>query len=130
MSKHFYISTVPFGYRANENQSYDIQEDEAKVVREIFKLYMLYQSCKKVMNVINNDDSLMLDVKFSIADINRVLNNYFYTGNQTYIKKSKERHGKVENKVIPFHHIGIIPLEVWDNVQELRKKYKSKREGN
>jgi len=106
---------VPFGYKLENDVQVKVHEDEAMLVREIFRLFMKYQSVIKVSEGINNSD-LFPESKhrFNATEINSILKNYFYTGNLIYndVKDNK-------TVIVAFSHQGIVPSEVWDKVQKI-----------
>ncbi|GGJ55283.1 recombinase family protein [Virgibacillus salexigens] len=106
---------VPFGYRLDNDGYIKVHEDEAMLVREIFRLFLNYQSCKKVSVGINNlDFFLNNEHKFNPTEVNSILRNIFYAGHWHYISAKDKK-----EMVVPFHHDGIVPSEIWDKVQEL-----------
>ncbi|MGM8212216.1 recombinase family protein [Virgibacillus sp. W0430] len=106
---------VPFGYKLENDDQVKVNEDEAMLVREIFRLFIKYQSVIKVTEGINNSDLFPENKhRFNAMEISSMLKNYFYTGNLFYddVKDNK-------TVIVAFSHQGIVPSEVWDKVQEL-----------
>ncbi|MGS2777781.1 recombinase family protein [Robertmurraya sp. GLU-23] len=128
MKKYSIVSTVPFGYRLNKSQGYNIQEVEAKVVREVYRLFLKYQSIKKVGNQINSS-SFIYKRKFNLIKIKHILENYVYTGALIYNKYPVENIN-LDNKILVQNiHEEIIPIEDWIKVQSVLSKKFSKSLG-
>lgn len=106
---------VPFGYILDNDGHLKVHEDEAMLVREIFRLFINYQSINRVCEGINNSDLFPENEhKFNPTEVNSILNNVFYAGHLVY-------RNSTDNKpvVVAFNHHGIVPSEVWEEVQEL-----------
>lgn len=106
---------VPFGYELDAKGSIKVKENEAMMVREIFRLFLKYQSCKKVGDEINKmfPDN---ERKFRTSQINSMLRNVFYAGHKVYTEVANNRN-EMKQTVIPFNHFGIVPSEIWEEVQ-------------
>lgn len=106
---------VPFGYKLDEDGQVKIHEDEAMLVREIFRLFINYQSIIKVTGGINNSDLFPENEhKFNPTEVSSLLKNYFYTGNLIY-RSPKDN----KTSIVAFSHQGIVPSEIWEKAQEL-----------
>ena len=113
----------PFGYRL-ENKKLVIVEDEAKIVRDIFNLYINGYSKAKISRIYN------LDLKRTI----RTISNPVYIGKlkfrQYQKNEAKKRIEKKEYKILPGNHQAIISEEIFNIANEKLKrttKEKSKR---
>lgn len=106
---------VPFGYILGNDGHIKVHEDEAMLVREIFRLYIKYQSINRVCEGINNSNLFPENEhKFNPTEVYSILNNIFYVGHLVY-------RNSTDNKpvLVAFTHQGIVPSEVWEEVQEL-----------
>jgi site-specific DNA recombinase len=87
---------VPLGYDLDkENHKLVVNTEEAKIVREIFKLYLEKRSLLEVVKVLNGkgfrtkirkltDGKHGGGIKFSITSIERILYNAYYIGKVRY----------------------------------------------
>lgn len=110
---------VPFGYELDAKGSIKVKENEAMLVREIFRLFLKYKSCKRVGDEINKmfPDNQR---KFRTSQINSMLRNIFYAGHKVYTEVTNNRN-EMKQIVVPFNHFGIVPSEIWEEVQILIK---------
>ncbi|MFT4413426.1 recombinase family protein [Bacillus sp. UMB0728] len=108
---------VPFGYRFDENKILQVHEDEAMIVREIYRLYLKWCSYQKVSKEINKTSLSWFDLKvrFSPYEVKQILRDIVYTGD--YIYREYSHGGKITfEKYFPFHHDSIVPREIWNRV--------------
>ncbi len=106
---------IPFGYKLENDFQVKVHENEAMLVREIFRLFIKFQSVIKVSEGINNSDLFPENKhRFNAIEISSMLKNHFYTGNLIYddVKENKR-------VIVAFSHQGIVPYEVWEEVQEI-----------
>jgi len=109
---------VPFGYQ-NENKQLFIDEQEAKIVRQMFALYLQHRKirlvkeeldCKgmKSRKRISKQDKTTGGLPFSKSNIACILSNPVYAG--------KIKH---KDKIYSGNHEAIVTLEQWNTVQAL-----------
>ncbi|WP_242274958.1 recombinase family protein [Bacillus cereus group sp. BfR-BA-01445] len=120
-----HIGKVPYGYN-RENQKLAINEEEAKVVRMIYKWYLDGFGYKKITNELNRLGIKSKTKKnWQMTSIQRILKNSIYKG--TFIlnqytsvkvggKKKQIRNPKEKWFIFPNHHPAIIDEEVWGQV--------------
>lgn len=74
-------TNTPFGYRYDStNDTYDIDEFQAKIVRRIFDDYLAGISLNKIKNKLNNEGHLGKSIPWSFRTIRQILDNQTYTG--------------------------------------------------
>lgn len=72
---------VPFGYSVTRSVSIIAPEDEAMLIREIYRLFLLYKSYHKVSKEINNSENFPNHpYKFTPIKVKSILHNIFYAG--------------------------------------------------
>ena len=117
------------GYKV-ENKEFTIIEEEAKIVRKIYDLYLKGYGYYKIAKILNEDG---LRGKqgglWSQSSINQILDNEVYTGKLVLQKTYSENHlskrrmvnkGEKQKYVVDENHEPIISLEDFNKVQELR----------
>lgn len=108
---------APFGYKV-VNKKLVLVEDQAKVVKEIFELYLKGNSIMQIAK------KLMGGYKYKIAFI---LNNPVYTGYLGYSRTCQNKKGQKQRKpsdkwiMAQGEHEAIISLDDWNQVQSMRK---------
>lgn len=108
---------APFGYKV-VNKKLVLVEEQAKVVKEIFELYLKGNSIMQIAK------KLMGGYKYKIAFI---LNNPVYTGYLGYSRTCQNKKGQKQRKpsdqwiMAQGEHEAIITLEDWKQVQSMRK---------
>ena len=110
---------VPLGYNLDkENHKLLINPDEAKIVREIFDLYLKENSTLGVTKIVNAkgyrtkirklaEGKQGGGVKFSNTSIDKILKNPYYAGKVKY-----------QNTLYPGEHEPILEAEVFQKVQD------------
>ncbi|MBQ5989202.1 MAG: recombinase family protein [Oscillospiraceae bacterium] len=122
--------TPPLGYKVNDVNTYDVDDDTAPIIRDIFKLYLhdfsyreIIQHCKdKGYRTSEGND-------FSKASINAILRNVKYMGTYTYDRSApkdsegkRNSYAKKENYIkIPNGMPVIISEEDFEKAQEKLK---------
>src|SRR5690625_4443259 len=72
---------VPFGYSVTRSGSIIALEDEAMLIRAIYRLFLLYKSYHKVSKEINNSENFPNHpYKFTPIKVKSILHNIFYAG--------------------------------------------------
>ena len=103
------------GYKTGANKQYEIDEDGAAIVRDIFKRYLAGESQTEIVNALNASGHRTLRGQtFTINSIRSLLKNEKYTG--VYIWKDQIR---VEGGMP-----AIIDHETWEKAQKLMRTNK------
>ena len=63
------LGKIPYGYKKNPSSFYEINESEAKIVKEIFSLFYKSRNIKDVVNLLNGKED---NLTFGIANGNAV----------------------------------------------------------
>ncbi len=125
--------TDMYGYTIDEDRSWYIVEDEAKVVREIFQLYMGGSEISDIILFLNRK-GIKSPKGIDYWDPNTIramLRNEKYIGDYEYQRKytvdtmtGKRRmnRGQVPKYYIEGHHIPIIEKHIYESVQKLIKE--------
>lgn len=118
---------VPYGYRVKDGK-FIIEEDEAKIVKMIFKMYLEGESYRSISNHLNTHKKAFEDIssrseahmkKWSRTSICYILKNNTYTGVLSYNGEKEENNISI-NKSIP----SIISKQLFNKAQ---KKIESKK---
>lgn len=123
------ISTLPYGYRYNEEQIV-IDESEGEVVRSIFRMSVSGIGTHTIANKLNSDGIPSRRAKrWHFNTVDNILKNPFYTGDayfqKTYMDDSyrkKLNKGEKDLYLIKNHHDPIITKEIFDIASEERKR--------
>lgn len=109
---------APFGYSNNKYGKVIVNEEEAMLVREIYRLFLLYKSYSKVNDEINASENFPEHpYKFTACKIESILHDVFYIGNVLVEEISDN-----QKVVLPFQHHGIVPNDIWQQVQSVADK--------
>lgn len=125
-----------YGYRA-VNSSYEIKENEAEVIRLIFKLYTQDNfGFQKIANILNDQNiSSPLGFRWRFSAVRQIINNITYVGDLMLGKASapmNQRHGYKTNKgEFPIYHVleshpAIISMDDFNKAQEIMAKKDNK----
>lgn len=127
---HYYIPVNHMlGYRYDSKKNIVIQEDEANIIRLIYKLYLENMGTTAIADFlmkegVKNRHGL---VSWSVSGINRILHNEKYVGDcllqkeysaDPITKKRIYNHGEREMYLIQNGHPAIIDRDTWNAVQE------------
>lgn len=124
--------SMPFGYRRNKNKEMIIFEPEAKIVREIFHLYLSGLGCRTIRKKLCEDEKIKPIVEnWDDSRIVRMIKNPKYCGDlvqglsytDDFLSKSRKLQddpSKIYYK--ENHHEGIITKEMFMKVQQERKR--------
>ena len=105
-------SNPGLGYRVNENRGFDVVEDEARIVREIFERYARGETKTEILHDLQRRHlKTSLGKEFNHNSITRILKNKRYIG--VYMYKGKETPGGMPR---------IIDDDIFDKVQERLEK--------
>lgn len=119
-----------FGYRL-KGQEMTIQNEEADIVRLIYKLYLEGNGKVKILKVLQNCGVKPLKGEWSTTTIYRILTNPTYVGDLLFGKKYRENHltkklldnkGEKTQYLVSDHHKAIIDRTTFDNVQNEIKR--------
>ena len=108
------------GYKYDkEKKNYVIDEEQAKLVKLIFKLYLEDMSFRAIARKLENENYLSFKntSHWNHSVISDVIQNEKYVGDILYGKRNKENQYLLKN-----HHEAIIDRETFDKVQEKYKK--------
>lgn len=84
-------ATVPFGYTYDKvSETYQVNDLQAKVVRQIFDDYLAGISITKLVDKLNQAGHIAKPVPWSYRTIRQVLGNVVYTGRQSFAGKVYE----------------------------------------
>jgi site-specific DNA recombinase len=122
------------GYDKDENGRLVINEDEAEIVRLIFKLYLQGLSSLKIAKILNDEGVPSYTGNPWITNrILSIIGNEKYVGDmlqqKAYVNEAGlqvRNWGQMPKYFVKDSHPGIISREVWDKVQEARKKRRRK----
>ena len=74
------LGKIPYGYKKNSSSFYEINESEAKIVKEIFSLFYKSRNIKDVVNLLNEKEDFNKGKHWSTQGIEHILKNDFYLG--------------------------------------------------
>lgn len=142
-SGNFLAVTAPYGYKKNPENKYQlvINEEEAKVVRYIFRLYLQGNGLTKIAKILTEEEIPVPGISRNIGTtrktklyncwkqttISRILKNPVYIGNLEQFKRKKVNYKSKkrvtvpkEDRVICYNtHEPIIKKEDFDEVQKI-----------
>lgn len=140
---NFLAVTAPYGYKKNPENKYQlvINEEEAKVVRYIFRLYLQGNGLTKIAKILTEEEIPVPGISRNIGTtrktklyncwkqttISRILKNPVYIGNLEQFKRKKVNYKSKkrvtvpkEDRVICYNtHEAIIKKEDFDEVQKI-----------
>lgn len=119
---------VPFGYRRNgQTKKLEIYEEEAKIVRYIFKLHSEGLGSFKIRDILNAEGYKSATGKaFELPTIKRIIKNPTYKGTIVFNDRKKiKKNGKfiyepVETIQVDNAHPAIIPPAEWEKANRER----------
>ena len=129
-----------YGYIWNEEtKELEINEEQAKIVRLIFDLYLKGIGGRTIAHQLNDMNiSTYFNKKWSQSSISRIIKNEKYVGDllgQKYYVVDPLSHkrclnyGEKEQYYVKDHHKGIIDRDTWNKAQEiLNKRNNNKKE--
>jgi len=117
------------GYTKGKDGQLVIVEDEAKIVRLIFDLYLQGHGCRRIKKHLerNGIKTVTGKAQWSTSTIDRILSNEKYMGSvitqKTYVKdylshKQVRNQGELTQYLIENNHESIIDPEMFERVQE------------
>ncbi|WP_238904417.1 recombinase family protein [Clostridium sp. YIM B02506] len=122
---------IVLGYKSvilNENNTrLEVVPEEATTVRKIFELYSSGKGLKAITNQLNHEGyKTKKSNMFGTGGVKDILMNPVYTGKIRYNVREnwseKRRKGVNKNPiVVDGEHEAIIPMELWEKVQEMYK---------
>ena len=120
-------NTTMLGYR-NEGGGLVVHPQEAELVKQIFDLYLQGKGLEAIAKAMNaTGHTSRYGNEWTRSSISRILQNYTYTGNlllqTTYRKDHLTKRKQQNNGELPQYHItdaheAIIPLHLFNAVQE------------
>lgn len=150
---NFLGTTTPYGYKKSENNKYQlvINEEEAKVVRHIFDLYLQGNGLTKIAQILTKEEipvpGIARDIRtnskselyycWKQGTISRILRNVVYTGCLEQFKREKINYKSKVRVAVPKEkrvicentHEPIISKEKFEEVQNLLKNNSSFKKG-
>lgn len=130
--------TRMLGYDKGPNGEWVINEEQAALVRRIFKCYVMGESANKIATDLNDEGTLTpAGKKWSAGSIINILKNEKYVGDlemQKTLTKDFLTHRSMKNKgeapkyYVENHHTPIIDRLTWDKVQASMNRRKGRRE--
>lgn len=126
-----------YGYRFDDElNQYVFILDEAKIVREIFNMYLNGESFRQIANILNSRGVKTTNgCKFDKGTIGRIIGNEIYTGNLLWQKKFVENHltkikklnrGELPKYLYENCHKAIINHDIFEKAQEIRSERSEK----
>lgn len=124
-----------YGYYKNEYGNLSINEEQAKVVRRIYGMYINGDSTNKIAKKLNEENiPTYKNKKWSSRTIGDILKNEKYKGDcklQKFycsaLNRKVRNNGEVQSYYIEDDHQPIVTKEVWDKVQIIMAERKAKR---
>ncbi len=124
------------GYGRNNNGNLVVIEEEAKIVRLIYDLFLQGYGCRKIKKHLEDHDIRTVTGKeqWSTSTIDQILSNEKYIGRNITPKthtpdfltgKQKENRGQTDVIIIENSHQAIISQEMFDAVQNLKGNIKT-----
>ena len=122
-----------YGYTWNkETKQLEINEEQAEVVKRIFNLYVSKYGGRTIAKILNRENILTYyGKKWTQATISDMIENEKYMGDlcgqKFYVTnplthKRVKNYGEKEKYYVKDHHEAIIPRELWEKAQEVKKK--------
>lgn len=119
------------GYTKDENGKLVIVEEEAKIVRLIYDLYLKGYGCRKIKSYLEKNDIKTVTEKseWSTSTIDRILSNAKYVGTvlsqKSYVEnclthKQVKNNGELPMYLIENNHEAIISKEIFEEVQRMK----------
>lgn len=119
------------GYTKDENGKLVIVEEEAKIVRLIYDLYMKGYGCRKIKSYLEKNDIKTVTGKsgWSTSTVDRILSNEKYVGTvlsqKSYVEnclthKQIKNNGELPMYLMENNHKAIISKEVFEQVQRMK----------
>lgn len=117
------------GYDQGENGEFVINEEQAEIVRLIYRLFLEGKSTYRIAQILTESEYKTMHGKdtWQKSTVINVLKNEKYKGDallqKTYTsdfltKRHKKNNGEVQQFYVSENHEAIIPPDIWDLVQE------------
>ncbi|MGF7185318.1 hypothetical protein GGQ84_001404 [Desulfitispora alkaliphila] len=124
------VSVLPYGYTSQNDGSWEIDEDKAKVIRRIYNDYLAGESMLKISNELTRDGILSPrnNKTWGQTTVLKILNNQAYKGDLLYQKmytsdtisgSRVKNNGELPMYYVESNHPAIIEKEKWDEVEKL-----------
>lgn len=124
-----------YGYKHGKNDEWLIVEEEAKVVRRIFKDFLGGKSVRTIGHELTTEKvkTPKGQINWNLGTIMRILNSERYCGDYLFMKcysnlspekKIIKNKGEKEQYYIEAHHQPIVEKDQWNLVQELLERNK------
>lgn len=123
------------GYYKNEYGNLSINEEQAKIVRRIYDMYINGNSTDKIAKKLNEENiPTYKNRKWSSRTVGDILKNEKYRGDCKLQKfycsepnKKVRNNGEMQSYYIEDDHPPIVTKETWDKVQQIMAERKAKR---
>lgn len=125
------------GYKKGPNGEIEIDEEEAKTIRVIYRLYLDGHSIVEIAKYLDENNygkpNKNKGTKWSISTVKGILTNEKYKGDALLQKsftidflghKTKKNEGEIPQYYVKNSHPAIIPKEEWEMVQDEMKRRK------
>ncbi|WP_419958951.1 recombinase family protein [Psychrobacillus sp. BM2] len=120
---------LPYGYVRNEENEFVIDEEQAEVIRYIYKRYIEAGAYIIVREINEQGYKSQTGVTWSEHMVNRIIKNYIYTGTAIVGKLSKDSVTETKTSATPKDkHIyipnavpSIISVEQWEEANRIRE---------
>lgn len=124
-------TAATFGYCEGEYGELRVDESQACVVRQIFKLALEGATLSGIANWLNNHHiPAVQGGQWNPTGIRRILRNVTYQGDlmlqKSYLDTQRQRHpnkGQVESWYVQDNHPAIVSHEDWQKVQDILDSY-------
>jgi site-specific DNA recombinase len=130
-SRGFNNGTPPYGYQLKkvmdgntQRSKLEINEDQAPLIRNIYKLYLEGKGIKEITKILNSQGHKTNKGKaWYNSSISYILKNEVYIGNLLYGKRSRNHEFNQKKEIIRVenNHSAIIDKETFIKVQELTR---------
>lgn len=108
-NKGFAGGRVPYGYNLINSDTLEINEEESKVIRDIFNMRKDGIAINKIVKSLNDSEILINNKPFSNSKVDYILKNRIYIGEYSY-------DGDKENNNITFKVPRIISTQLFNKV--------------
>lgn len=123
------------GYDKNEYGELVVNEEQAKIVKRIFDMYVSGIGTTTIAKILNSEGIPTIKNKKWISNsVCHILKNEKYKGDcrlqKTYspaVRKRKTNRGEIDSYYIEGDHQPIVSPEIWDKAQEIMEKRRIER---
>ncbi|GAB6066057.1 recombinase family protein [Aquifex pyrophilus] len=128
-----WVSSAPYGYKM-VNSTLQINEEEAKVVREVFERYANGEGLRLICYSLNERGIKPRRARtWSTSTLSGILRNPIYKGQIVWGRRKRIEDEKIvviqnpkEPVVLPAPHLAIVPEEIWERANKRLEENKYK----